>query len=169
MLLTPRARRRVQQSLLALAFALGACEPGPGTETMAHPLVGKWVQVYPHRGALDTLVLQADGTARGSAKGLDSTAAFRITKWKIGDPLMPGGFCVGEGDQPNGLRLWTCQGFSLTGDTLALANVQQTVFLRVATSGPRAADSAWTKSLGADPVAPAPGDSVKVVPPATPR
>ena len=147
---------------LGFAATVCACEVERAPAAAPPPIAGTWVRVYPREGAPDTLTLHAGGAVSGSGAGLDSTG-LQYTHWKVGDPLMPGGFCIGEGDQPNGQRLWACQGFLLTGDTLALANMKRTVFIRPATGGDRNTDTGWAGPRGAIP-APRPGEGVKVVP-----
>ena len=152
---------------MASAAILSACEVERAPAAAPHVLAGTWVRVYPRPGTPDTLILRTDGTVGGSTAGLDSIE-FPLTRWKVGDVLMPSGFCIGEGEQANGKRLWACQGFHLSGDTLALANGRRTVFVRADASGKPVEDTAWTGPAGAIP-APRPGEGVKVVPPAGTR
>ncbi len=154
--------RSACRSGAVLAITLAACSGDQDPATAAPPLAGEWIRVYPPDGALDTLILHDDGRVGGSTAGLDSSA-YRFIRWKVGDPLMPGGFCVGEGDR-GGKHLWACQGFRLVGDTLALANQNRTVFLRVPADGHVVASTPWASPSG-EPPAPRPGDSVKAIPP----
>jgi hypothetical protein len=117
--------------------------------------------VYPSAGSLDTLTLAADGSAylRGDGR-LAATLTgveginFDFKVWRTDYPLMPGGLCIGDER-----RRW-CMGFRLTGDTLALANLKGSVFLRVPPDGKRLEFSAW-KARHVPVEAPAPGDSVR--------
>ncbi len=152
---------------LGFVGALCACDVEPAPAAASHPIAGTWVRVYPGEGAPDTLTLHAGGAVSGSGAGLDSTG-LQYTNWKVGDVIMPGGFCIGEGDQRNGKRLWACQGFLLTGDTLALANQRRTVFIRAAASAAPHVDTAWTGPRETI-AAPRPGEGVKVVPPESNR
>lgn len=134
-----------------------SCQSQTRMEKPQSPLVGRWVQVFPARGALDTLVLRADGTIQGSADGLDDTE-FPLERWRIGAPLMRDGLCLGEAQQRSGARVpqFVCQAFVVTGDTMWLANRNHTVFLRYRTSDAVSAISPWPALIGA-PLAPRPG------------
>lgn len=149
--------RRVCGGLVLMVAA--ACAPEQKVAEPVSPLVGRWVRVYPTEGALDTLELRPDGSVSGSVAGLDSMH-YAATRWQIGSDLMPGGFCIGAGRQPNGLNRMHCQGYLLRGDTLWLANQSRTAFLRPQADGQLVA---WTSNRGSAD-APVPGDSVRAVP-----
>lgn len=128
------------------------------TPAPSHPVVGTWIRIFPSQGAPDTLRLLEDGSVLGSTAGLDPMP-FRLIRWKIGDRLMPGGFCIGEGELAPDRRLWNCQGFAVIEDTLMLANQRRTVLLRARVEG-RSGDGAQ-KARPSRAVAPAPGDSAR--------
>lgn len=92
-------------------------------------LSGRWVQVFPTQGALETMELGADGVLSGAVTGLDSSGIPR-THWKVGHPLLPEGFCVGTVSRTNQRGRWQCVSYRKSGDTLWLANVKATTYLR---------------------------------------
>ena len=150
---------------LTLAAFLAGCEnaPDPKIEEVSDPLVGRWVQVYPQAGALDTMILNADHSAKLPESGhLAATITgeeridFDFKLWRTDYPLMPGGLCIGDVN-----RRW-CVGFRLVGDTLALANLKGSVFLRLPSDGEPVAFSPW-KERYVPVEAPAPGDSVRAL------
>lgn len=169
----PRARSAVTEStkprfawhlrggyLFLLLISVG-CSRGAGRQAAdATALIGHWIQVYPAEGALDTLILRADGTVRGSVSGFDPSGSHDLTHWNIGTPLMPGGFCIGEGKGKD--KFSHCQGFLIEGDTLWFANRRSSVFVRIPADGRRLDLAAWD-----DPhrsvVAPEPAESVRAV------
>lgn len=146
--------------LLLLLISVG-CSRGAGPHSAdATALIGRWIQVYPAEGALDTLILREDGTVRGSVSGFDPSGAHDITHWNIGTRLMPGGFCIGEGAGKD--KFSYCQGFLIEGDTLWFANRRRSVFVRIPADGRRVDFAAWD-----DPhrsvFAPEPAESVRAV------
>ena len=152
---------------IALAAFLAGCESAehPQVKEASHPLVGRWVQVYPEAGALDTMILAADhsatlrrnGQLAATLTGVDSID-FDFKVWRTDYPLMPGGLCIGDLN-----RRW-CKGFRLVGDTLALANSKGSVFLRLPSNGEPVAFSPW-KERYVPVESPAPGDSVRALEP----
>jgi hypothetical protein len=105
-------------SLFAMAWVAG-CIGGKKDDGV----VGSWIQVFPGQGALEATTFLADGTIAGSVVGLE-TPIGPSTHWRIGHPLMPDGFCVGDS------RHWSCQAYALIGDTLWIANRTRTAYLR---------------------------------------
>ena len=104
-------------------------------------LVGSWVRVYPAPAGRDTVVIAPDGVATGSLAAVDAAPtqpeSGPIVQWEI-DRIDPRALCFGDG------RNSWCSGYQLRGDTLALANGYNTVFLRAASIGlqTRSGDSA---------------------------
>ena len=150
---------------ITLAAFLVSCESAehPQVEEASHPLVGRWVQVYPEAGALDTMILAADHSATLRRNGQlaatltgEDNIDFDFKIWRTDYPLMPGGLCIGDVN-----RRW-CVGFRLLGDTLALANLKGSVFLRIPSDGEPVAFSPW-KQRSIPVEAPAPGDSVRAL------
>lgn len=85
-------------------------------------LVGTWVRVYPPPAGEDTLVLNEDGSAAG-ALGTVNEFIPHISRWQVGAKMGPEDLCIGD-------EGFTCQGYRLRNDTLALANAEQTVLVR---------------------------------------
>ncbi|HET7623122.1 MAG TPA: hypothetical protein VFK39_14550 [Gemmatimonadaceae bacterium] len=130
------------------------------TAAGASKLSGRWIQVYPAEGALDTLILRAGGTVGGSVAGFDSYGSRELTHWHIGTQLMPGGFCIGEGEGKDKAAL--CQGFLIEGDTLWFANRRKSVFVRIPSDGRRITLAVWDdphRSVSA----PEPAETVRAV------
>jgi hypothetical protein len=146
--------------LILLVISTGCSRGADRRTAAASNLVGRWIQVYPAEGALDTLILHADGTIGGSVAGFDSYGSRELTHWDLGTPLMPGGFCIGEGEGKD--KFSHCQGFVIEGDTLWFANRRKSVFVRVPSDGRRIRLVAWD-----DPhrsvLAPEPAESVRAV------
>jgi hypothetical protein len=154
-------------SVFLATVALASCDNN-GAATVKRqapppaPLLGRWVQVFPEQGALESMVLSADGTAdfRGSnalvqtLTGQDS-ANIKLTKWFVGHRFMPGGLCIGNDEQR-----W-CVGWKISGDTLALANLRQSIFLRQQDGAPPVATVAWTQPHFTAAEPPAPLDTVR--------
>lgn len=135
--LTGRPGVRIASAAATVLAAIAGCA-GPALPPPAEPpaVVGEWVQVYPARGASDTLVIRADGTVGGSVKAASlSPASYDLHKWQIGTPLMPEGLCLGEGPQPDGRKLWHCRAYRISGDTLALSGEPFPAFVRVRADG----------------------------------
>ena len=149
--------------LFAAVVVGGACQPEERPADPAHPtvLVGHWIQMYPATGALDTVRIHEDGGVSGSVAGFDNSAEMPHTYWRIGNRLMPGGFCIGE-EKPSLTRPTPqrhCQGYRLAGDTLWLANQNRTAFLRVPEYRSVSALAPWSSPLG-EVGSPEAGDSV---------
>ena len=156
-------------ALIVALIVSAACADEERAADPAHPavLAGRWIQVYPATGALDTLTLHDDGRVTGSTVGLGESS-YPFVSWRIGADLMPGGFCIGEDKPtvyPNPQRY--CQGYLLAGDTLWLANGQRTTFLRASGDGSGPILTPWTSPRGGVS-APTAGDSV-ARPPASVR
>ena len=153
-----------RRTLLALSIVSGlACRVEESPPDPAHPsvLAGRWIQMYPAIGALDTLTLYEDGRVSGSVAGIGDDLPVPTNYWRIGHRLMPGGFCIGE-ERPPLTRPTPqrhCQGYRLVGDTLWLANGNRTTFLRLPDTGPLLALTPWTSPRGSVD-APVTGDSV---------
>ena len=152
-----------------LALSMGGCQAkdeAPGVPTP--PVVGTWIRVFPTEGALDTLVIHADGTLTGGDAVFDS-AGFAYTHWQIGCTNSPEALGVGEApvgkDRPLGTkrRLW-CHPFWIIGDTLLLADTKNTAFLRAPAREGGVAVTAWEKPRGIFAV-PEMGESMRVAPP----
>lgn len=159
----PPMRQHIIAHILCLLGAIVAiaCNASPDSvvPSAEHPsaFAGRWVRVYPHVSGLDTLILHRDGSVSGSLTQLNSTD-YRLLRWKIGDRVMPGGFCIGEGDQPDGQRRYSCVGYRMIGDTLALADIRHTVLIR-ALADPRVVIRPWDRPR-LPVAAPAVGESV---------
>ena len=126
--------RRTRLALPAIAIAAcasGDAEHGAAT-AVQQALVGSWIRVYPSVGAPDTITLYADGRVTGSTTGIDRETPVPLAQWRLGDPLMPNGLCIGTE------RARHCQGFRLSGDTLGLANQKRAVFVRASAMRPGA-------------------------------
>jgi hypothetical protein len=116
---------------IALGCVLSTMLIGCGTEQEARrpnpyfpdSLVGSWVRVYPSPAGVDTVVVEPAGVARGPKSAVSADHIERITRWEISwlDPLS---LCFGQGEHV------VCSGYQLRGDTLALANADQTVLIR---------------------------------------
>ena len=148
-------------ALIATIIVVTACTREAPAADPAHPavLAGRWIQVYPATGALDTMVLHDDGRVTGSTVGLGERS-YPYVAWRIGADLMPGGFCIGEEKAtlyPKPQH--SCQGYLLAGDTLWLANEQRTTYLRASDDGSGPMLTPWTSPRG-DVRAPVAGDSV---------
>lgn len=143
-----------------LLLCVMSCDPAHKPTQPVSPLVGRWVQVFPAHGALDTLWLRDDGMVVGVAAGLDDTG-YSLERWKLGSTFMPGGLCLGEALSESDPRQpqFLCQAFSISGDTLWLANRSQTVFLRYPQTDATHAIAPWPALIGA-PIAPRPGEEV---------
>ena len=141
-----------------------SCDPAHEQARPVSPLVGRWVQVFPALGALDTLWLREDGMVVGLAAGLDDTG-YALERWKLGSTFMPGGLCLGEALSESDPRQpqFLCQAFSISGDTLWLANRSQTVFLRYRPTDATRAIAPWPALTGA-PIAPRPGEEAGSAP-----
>lgn len=130
--MTPTSRRMGHMRLLwcvaIMLFAVACGGEDPYAEREDMPLVGTWLRVHPAGDAADTLRLASDGSAVGSAAGLED-GHERVTAWRIGIPVLPDGFCWTETGQ------WTCQAYQIRNDTLSLANGKGTTYVRVRSDG----------------------------------
>lgn len=118
--MTRSGQRLVAALITAVAWSAGCAERKPSA---AEQIAGTWIQVFPAHGALAEVTFRIDSTIAGSVVGLESQIR-PLTRWAIGRPLMPDGFCVGDS------KRWACQAYELVGDTLWLANVWRTTYLR---------------------------------------
>ena len=151
-----------------LALSMGGCQDrdeAPSAPTP--PVVGTWIRVYPAEGALDTLIIHADGTLSGG-DAVFEPASFAYTHWRIGCRNSPEALAVGEGpvgkDRPLGTKrgLW-CHPFWILGDTLLLADTRNTAFLRARPEGLGLTLTAWERPRGTFAV-PEVGERVRVPP-----
>jgi hypothetical protein len=135
-----------------------------------HPeeLVGRWVRVHPSASRRDTLTLGRDGSAEGESVLLVTNAGTewrRANRWKVGTELMPGGLCIRDDAG------YSCMGFLVRNDTLALANVDRRVYVRAealgADDGMDDANAPGTPPDGIVPAAPAPFQPVSGIAPAS--
>jgi hypothetical protein len=131
-------------------------EDEPRAEDHPDSLVASWVRVYPPCGGCDTMVLHRDGSAAGPATSVYADPVEPILSWVVGVPYGPTDLCfIGE-------RNVSCSGWVLKGDTLALANGQNTVLIRAARFDGHAKDRDSQRGKDRDrfgrvPVAPQPG------------
>lgn len=123
----PSAKR--QAAFFVLACVAFACRAHEGNSKSEEVLLvaGSWLQMYPARGAPDTLVVHADRTLSGSIAGLDALG-IQHTHCSIEQPHMPEAFCFSTRPPHHGKQ--HCQLWLIEGDTLWLANVSGTTFLR---------------------------------------
>ena len=110
--------------LTSTVLLLGSCAQSENAE-LAQPVTGEWIEVYPRGGRGISLVLNPDSTAAGNFTdthiGGDS---IPVSRWQLGAWAMPGGLCLGFGEQ------FSCQGYALRGDTLFLADPSRTALVR---------------------------------------
>jgi len=102
-----------------------------------HPdsLVGAWVRVYPASPRRLAIILRKDGTAVGQTPAAYAYPLEWISQWSVGDDphgLGPNDLCFSNPRLHGETRV--CSGWILRGDTLALANGQNTVLIRAAAS-----------------------------------
>lgn len=123
--------RRVLLSLTFISlcvFAACSSTDAPESHEQAGPqLVGEWIEVYPRGAARLSLVLNADSSASGTFTDPDARPGERfgpVSGWRIGTTGVPGPLCIRYGEAG------TCQGYSIQGDTLFLANGVRTVLVR---------------------------------------
>lgn len=57
----PSKTGRCMSSVAVLFGLAAACSSGTKAVDDPHPLAGSWIRVFPEAGALDTMVLHADG------------------------------------------------------------------------------------------------------------
>jgi hypothetical protein len=127
-------------------------------------LPGSWVQVWPARGVLDTLVFRSSGDVAGSVRGLWLPFEYHEhLTWRTDFAPVPGGLCISEGPWTGGVRAISCDGFRIAGDTLLLARGAR--YMRLRPAGP--AISAWSEPAGVV-LEPAPGESVHALAPLPP-
>ncbi len=125
-------------------------------------LPGSWVQVWPARGVLDTLILRSNGDVGGSVLGLQLPFTHREhMTWHTDFAMQPGALCVAEGPWTGGQRGIACNGFRLAGDTLLLAG-DAARYMRIRPGRPPIA--AWS-GPGEYVLPPAPGESVRALAP----
>jgi hypothetical protein len=132
-------------ALVAVLIACGGDEePRPESRAFPDSLVGVWVRVYPAAGGRDTLTLRDDGSASGLVSAVSAEPLEAILRWQVGSPWYydPTTLCFRDA------RVFSCTAFQLRGDTLALADRRQTVFLRAGAEG---LDVRARDSLGPDP------------------
>lgn len=124
-------------------------------------LPGKWVQVWPVAGALDTLEFRSNGDVDGGVRGLwlPFTHREHLT-WRTDFPFYPGGLCISEGPWTAGVRGISCDGFRIAADTLLLARGAR--YMRLRPGGP--AIVAWSGPWGFV-AEPAPGESAHALAP----
>ncbi len=115
----------VSWAVAALLISCGAeneSEQAHTSSPFPDSLVGAWVRVYPSPGGRDTLLLNPDGSAHGPLHRLGQPLE-RASRWRVGF-FSTSDLCLGDDHD------LACQGYVLRGDTLALANLQQTVLIR---------------------------------------
>jgi hypothetical protein len=113
----------------AVATLLPSCTDDDESVSARQPfpdsLQGIWVRVYPDAGGADTLVLDPEGIASGPVTAVAGRPMAGISRWQIGSPVgITNDLCVGDA------VVFSCSGYQVRGDTLALANGQQTVLVR---------------------------------------
>lgn len=118
--------------LLAGSYSCGDEKVEPSRWQYPDSLLGSWVRVYPAPAGKDTVVVKPDGVASGSLTAVDAAPtqleSGPIVQWEI-SRIDPRALCFGDG------RNGWCSGYQLRGDTLALANGANTVFLRAGSTG----------------------------------
>lgn len=126
-----------------LALTTVGCRPAEsGNSPVEAALLGRWIQVYPQRGALDTMVLGSAGRVV-YGRHIASDTSDEPARWSIGTPLMPDGLCLAGDSVVGQTSHWTCQAYVISHDTLWLANGEQSTFLRLMDSTTAAPIQPW--------------------------
>ncbi len=111
--------------VLLMTISVGGSDEGePPSQSHPDSLVASWVRAYPECGGCDTITLRHDGTATGPTTAVYGHPLERISEWMVGFPLGPTDLCFVDDGIP------VCSGWVLRGDTLALANGQNTILIR---------------------------------------
>lgn len=118
--------------LLLISYSAKS-EAGDEYRAVRAALAGRWIQVHPQRGASHEIVLSPSGQATGVFDLMGHQTRI-LKRWQIGTYPVEGMLCLG------GDATLDCQGFSIRGDTLALANINYTIFVR-APSGTQGRES----------------------------
>ena len=108
-------------------------EVEPSSQRHPDSLVGTWLRIYPASPRRVAIILRGDGTAVGQTLAVSAYPLEWISEWGVGsDPsfLGPTDLCFSNPRLNGGTQV--CSGWILKGDTLALANGQNTVLLRAA-------------------------------------
>jgi hypothetical protein len=147
----------VSRTLVGFALLLSLACAGSNESRERPPqyaLVGDWVEVYPATRRGNRLTLRADSSAAGNFTDPDEPRfAALVRRWRIGAEFMPNGLCLGYEDY------YSCQSWRVAGDTLWLANLGGTVFVRA-----NAYREEQEYQFDRDLRAPVPGDSVRTSP-----
>lgn len=116
--------------LLTSLWVIGGEEAELSSEHHPDSLVGTWVRVYPASQRRLAIVLRRDGTAAGQTPAVYAYPLDWISAWGVGEGLVPTYICFSNPRLHGKTRV--CSGWVLRGDTLALANGQNTVLIRAA-------------------------------------